>query len=152
MKLGAGLSKLKSDKSQLARLIKLRKDSMYVKEGKTPSFDAAELTDSINSKIDEIRELKVRIMKTNLGTEIEDLALAEAIIKVGDLRSKIANLTELIEFDRRYSWLDRDDKEVDYTPQINESLIEEEARKLEQEKVKLDNEIQKMNWTVELVE
>lgn len=152
MKLGAALSELKNEKSQLARLIQIRKDVMYVKEDKKPAFDAKKLTDQINKKMDEIRELKIKIMKTNLQTKIGDLNLAEAILKVSDLRSKISNLTDLIELNRR-DWLTRRrDDDVELIPQVEESEIEKEIRELEQEKVRLDNEIQKVNWSVDLVE
>lgn len=125
---------------------------MYVKEGKKPAFDVKELTDKINGKIDEIRKLKIQIMKTNLETKIGDTTLAEAIVKIGDLRSKLANLTDLVKLDRS-DWLwSRKEKEIEYVPQIDEAMVEDEIKKLEKEKVKLDNEIQKLNWTADLVE
>jgi len=152
MKLGAALSRLKSEKSQLARMIQIRKDTMYVKEGKRPAFDVKELTDRINEKIDDIRKLKIQIMRTNLETKADDITLAEAIVKVGDLRSKLANLSELIKLDRS-DWLwGRKEKEVEYIPQVDEKIVEDEIKELEKEKVKLDNEIQKSNWTVDLIE
>ena len=150
MKLGAALSKLKSEKSQLARMIQIRKDTMYVKEGKRPAFDV-EITDKINEKIDDIRKLKIQIMKTNLETKANDITLAEAIVKVGDLRSKLANLSELIKLDRYDSLFSRE-KQVEYIPQVDEKIVEDEIKELEKEKVKLDNEIQKSNWTIDLSE
>ena len=43
MKLGEALSKLKKEKSKLARLISLRKDNVFVEEGKQTPFDPQKL-------------------------------------------------------------------------------------------------------------
>ncbi len=150
MKLGEALSKLKKEKSRLARLISLRKDNVYVEEGKKTKFDPKKLSNEINNKIDEIRVLKIKIQKTNLNTKIdgEEITLAESIIKVNDIRSKISNLSNLFERRRDYFYKDKDEKEM--IAQLDELEIEDEIEKLEIEKTQLDNKIQITNWTTPL--
>lgn len=150
MKLGEALSKLKREKSRLARLILLRKENVFVEEGKTTAFDPQKLSLEIEEKIKEIRLLKVKIQEANLKTMMEEekLSLAEAIIKVNDLRSQIAHLTTL--FEDKKSWYIRDKEEKETHAQIDKRLVEEEIEKLEREKVQLDNKIQITNWSTNL--
>lgn len=152
MNLGEALSLLKKEKSRLARLINLRKENVYIEEGKKPEFDPKKLTEEINVKIDEIRKLKIKIARTNLASGVsgEKISLAEAIIKVGDIRSKIAQLNNLFER-KRSSWgFERETKIL--ISQLDESKIEDDIEKLENEKSNLDNRIQLANWNIKLLE
>jgi len=152
MNIGEALSLLKKEKSRLARLINLRKENVYIEEGKKSEFDPKKLTEDINFKIDEIRRLKIRITKTNLASGIsgEKISLAEAIIKIGDIRSKIAQLNNLFERKRNLWYSEKETKIV--IAQLNESEIEDEIEKLENEKSNLDNKIQLANWNAKLLE
>lgn len=151
MKLGEALSFLKKEKSRLARFISLRKENIYVEEGKKTKFNPEELGQEINKRIEGIRKLKIKIQKTNLDTKVKDenISLAEALIKIGDLRSQISNLSNLFE-KYRDSWLYRDKDKVEKIAQLDETKIEKEIESLEAEKVELDNKIQISNWTTEL--
>jgi hypothetical protein len=152
MNIGESLSLLKKEKSRLARLISLRKENVFVEEGKKSEFNPKELGQQIDKKIEEIRKLKIQIQEANLRTSIagEKINLAEAIIKVNDIRSKIAQLSNLFER-KRGSWFSYSEKEKkEFFPQMGESEVEEEIEKLEIEKSKLDNKIQMTNWKTEL--
>ena len=131
MNLGEALSLLKKEKSRLARLISLRKNNVYVEEGKKPEFDPKKLSEEINIKIEEIRKLKIKIAQTNLNAKIsgENISLAEAIIKVGDIRSKIAHLNSLFE-SKRDSWY-REKETKNFIAQLDEVEIEDEIEALE---------------------
>ena len=152
MKLGEALSKLKKEKSRLARLISLRKENIYVEKGKKTNFDPKELSKEIEKKIKDIRKLKIKIQKTNLNAKVdgEDISLAEAIIKVNDLRSDLAHLSNLFEKRERYSFRDKDEKEM--VAQLDELEIDDEIEKVEIKKVQLDNKIQITNWTTKLID
>ena len=152
MNIGEALSLLKKEKNRLVRLINLRKENVYIEEGKKPEFEPKKLTEEINFKIDEIRELKIKIAKTNLafGISGEKINLAEAIIKVGDIRSKIAQLNNLFERKKSSWYSERETKTL--ISQLNESEIEDEIEKLEGEKSNLDNRIQLANWNTKLLE
>lgn len=150
MKLGEALSKLKKEKSRLARLILLRKENIYTEEGKKTKFNPKKLSEEIDNKIEDIRKLKIKIQKTNLNVMVsgENITLAEAIIKINDLRSKLAHLSDL--FKKRSDYLFRDKDEKEMIAQLDELKIEDEIEKLEVEKVQLDNKIQMTNWTTKL--
>lgn len=150
MKLGEALSKLKKEKSRLARLILLRKENVYVEEGKKTKFNPNKLSKEIDKKIEEIRKLKIKIQKTNLNTIVngENISLAEAIIKINDLRSNLAHLSNLFQKKRDYLFRDKEEKEM--VAQLDEIEIEDEIERLEVEKVQLDNKIQMTNWTTKL--
>lgn len=152
MKLGEALSRLKKEKSRLARLILLRKENVYAEEGKKTKFDPGELSEEIDKRIDEIRKLKIEIQKTNLNSIVagEKITLAEAIIKINDLRSRIAHLSDLFERKKSYLYRDKDEKEM--VAQLDEIDIEDRIEKLEIEKVQLDNKIQMTNWTTQLID
>ena len=151
MNLGEALSLLKKEKSKLVRLINLRKENVYFEEGKKPEFDTKKLTNEIDSEIDNIRTLKIRILKTNLNTKLQGdpISLAEAIIKVGDIRSKLAKLSDL--FERKRDWFMEKETKKNIA-QISESEIEDEIEKLEIEKGILDNKLQMTNWNTKLSE
>jgi len=150
MKLGEALSRLKKEKSRLARMIMLRKENVYVVKGKQTKFNPKELSKEIDKKIDEIRKLKIKIQKTNMETTIteEKISLAEAIVKINDLRSKLSHLSCL--FDRKRDYLFRDNEDKEMVTQLDELEIEDEIEKLEIEKHQLDNIIQIVNWTTQL--
>ncbi len=150
MKLGETLSKIKKEKSRLARLISLRKDNVWAQKGKKAKFNPTALTKDIDKKIDEIRMLKLRIQNTNLQTNVEgeSCTLAEAIIKVNDIRSKIAQLSSLFEEKREFYFREKD--KVEKVAQIDERDVEDLIEQLEIEKVQLDNKIQITNWKTDL--
>ena len=151
MNLGEALSLLKKEKSRLARLISLRKDNVFIEKGKKSEFDLNKLSEDINNKIEKIRELKLRILKTNISTTVQDegVSLSEAIIKVNDMRSKIAQLSGLFER-KRSSWYGEKDQN-EMVAQLDESEIEDEIEKIEIEKTKLDDKIQMTNWNTKLL-
>ena len=152
MKLGEALSKLKKEKSRLARLILLRKENVYTEKGKKTKFDPKKLSKEIENKITDIRILKVKIQKTNLTAKVDGkgISLAEAIIKINDLRSNLAHLTGL--FEQKRDFLFRDKEEKEGVAQLDELEVEDEIERLESEKVQLDNKIQVANWTTKLLD
>jgi hypothetical protein len=151
MNLGESLSLLKKEKSRLVRLISLRKENVFIEKGKKSEFDLESLSDEIDKKIDEIRILKVKIQNTNINTIVsgEKISLAEVIIKVGDIRSKISILNSLFERKRGSWFFDKDQREL--AAKINESDVEDEIERLETEKTRLDNKIQITNWNTQLL-
>lgn len=154
MKLGEALAQLKKERSRLARLIALRKENVYVEKGKQSPFNPEQISSDINNKINQIRELKIRIQKTNLKTLLnkEKISLAEAIILIGDIRSKISHLSNLFNDKKEYySFRLRSKDDIEKIAQLDESEIEKEIESLESEKIRIDNSIQIANWEAELV-
>jgi len=152
MKIGEALSRLKKEKSRLARLISLRKENIFIEEGKTQKFDPIKLTKDIDSKIEEIRTLKISIQRVNLETKVvgEEITLAEAIIKISDIRSKLSQLSCLFDKKKDIWYKSKDEKEL--IAQMSENDVEDMIEQLEIEKSQLDNKVQITNWTAKLNE
>jgi len=148
VKLGEALSELKKEKSALARLISLRKNNTMLPEGEKPVFDPKVLTRKIRQRTAYIRKLKLDIQLTNMENPISGSkkSIAKAIIEINDLRSELASLSTLYE---RTSFLYRD-KEEKLVDHMSREEVEKEIRRLQIEKTKLDNALQKANWSTDL--
>jgi hypothetical protein len=151
MKLGALLSEIKGKQSRLARLMSISEQTMYVEKGKTPKLNYKETSEEIDKLIPEIRQLKLKVQEANLRNKLPDfkITLAEAIIKVADLRSLMSHKSGLIKYSKLNLW-DMEDKKIDYIPQMKEKEMEKEVEELSREKIKLDNAIQKANWSIDV--
>lgn len=90
-----------------------------------------------------VRKKKLRVSQKNLDTKLDELSLAEAILKISDLRTEIKELSELKDRERRFSFSEEKEKK---TGQLNALQIEQLVEKLEKEKTKLDSAIQSINW------
>ena len=133
------------------RLLALRKENVYRLKGERAKFDPNKLSKEIETKLTEIRKLKIRIQRTNLSTHLkgEGMTLAESIIKVQDLREQIKNLGTLFDDKRDYFFRDKEAKKV---AQIDEAKVEDTIQLLELKKAQLDNKIQITNWETNLLE
>lgn len=147
MKIGEALTELKKEKAGLRRLIELRKETFWVEKKAKPVISTQELTQQINEKMKSIRLKKARIQKSNLECRLEEESLAEAILRIADLRSEISALSELKEGSRRFSLREENEHK---TPQLNPLQIERMAEKLEKEKSRLDSLLQSFNWKQEI--
>lgn len=147
MKMGEMLTELKKEKEDLTRLLSLRKETFWVEGNKKPAISTAELTARIEEKINSVRKMKLKIQEENLKTKVGEISLAEAILKIADLRNETKNLAELKDGDR--GWALRDEKEHK-RPQLNPLQIEELVEKLQKQKTKLDSQIQSVNWKQEI--
>ncbi len=151
MKIGEALAEKKKLQNRLAKCNELLKKSYYYK--KKPDFSYNKLTKEVQTLIVSLKELKIRIMGTNLSTNVvyndKDMSLAELIITIGDIRSRIAILNELYN-PSDYTSRFRYDENDDVQPQIPPEEIEEEISRLNTEKTKLDALLQHTNWTKEL--
>lgn len=150
MKLGEALSKLKIEKGTLARMLQHRRENLVVYEGEEPSFDPKELTNDINKKLKEIRELKLGIQKANMENKIsgQDKTIAEALIEINDIRSELASLKTL--FYKRDRLFRREKDELKEIQLMDEKELEQEIQRLQSEKSKLDDQLQMTNWSLEL--
>ena len=152
MKLGEALSLVKAKRGYLASQYELLKEHMFYETGKKPEFAAIEILDNIEKTEKELRGLKISIMKSNLGERLESgMSPAEAIIAIGDIRSKIAQM----ERTKKDPYKDKlffraDDKRIEYASQIPLKEIENKIKELDARKIKLDSELQMANWRIEV--
>lgn len=152
MLLGAALQELKIMQSKLYRLYRLREDTFNILENKNIEVKFDEVTKEINEIILKIRDLKVRINKTNTNTVInvegKEITIIELIIMIGDLRSELSRYESL----RPRGPVYLGGQAVDYIPQKKQDEIATKIAEMEQRKADLDKILQSSNWRTELFE
>jgi DNA repair exonuclease SbcCD ATPase subunit len=152
MLLGAALQELKIKKSKLARLYRLREDTFNVLENKSAEVEFGQVSNEINELVQEIRDLKVKIAKTNaystVSVEGRDICIQELILLIGDLRSELMQHEALKPRGPVYLG----GQAVEYIPQRKQDEIAAAIAELEQRKADLDKILQAQNWMVELVD
>ncbi len=150
MLLGAALQELKIKKSKLSRLYDLRRDTFNVLENKDVEVDFTEISREIEHLIKEIRDLKVRIAKTNneidVEVEGETMKIQELIILIGDLRSELSRLQYLKPRGPVYLG----GQAVEYIPQKKQDEIANLISKFEEKKAEIDKILQAKNWSTEI--
>lgn len=154
MKIGEALAEKKRLQSRLAKCNELSKQT-YCYTGDKPDFSFEKLQTEVVSLIGKIKHIKLKIQKTNMQKKVKypdgkEHTLAELIIDVADVRTRIAMLNEV--YTPRDEWrsLRYEEKEPKY--QIPPEEIMDEIISLNKEKNNLDSLLQHTNWTVELIE
>jgi len=149
--LGAALQELKIKQSKLTRLNRLRYDTFNVLENKKIDVEFEKVDKEINDLIDEIRDLKVRIIKTNANVQIEvdnkKISIMELILMIGDLRSELSQYETL----RPKGPVYLGGQAVEYIPQKKQDEIAKIIAEMEQKKADLDKILQAKNWETELL-
>ena len=150
--LGAALQELKIMQSKLTRLNRLRYDTFNVLENKSVEVEFEKVDKEINELIDNIRELKVRINKTNTNVTLEidgeEISIMELILMIGDLRSELSQYETL----RPKGPVYLGGQAVEYIPQRKQDEIAKYISEMEQKKADLDKILQAKNWETELLE
>jgi hypothetical protein len=151
MKIGEALALLKSKKSRIAELQRQRKDSFNVKEGNTPTFSFDELTNEIERESRNLLKIKYAIITANNTIMLtKDMSLQQCILEIGELRSSLANLSDLMKKDDedRYSY----STPIKRTPQKPLQDIDKKIQEIAHTKAIFDSNIQNANWqnTIEI--
>lgn len=153
MKIGEALAEKKKLQSRLAKCNELVGKSYYYR-GEKPDFDYKKLRKETGSLMEKIKELKLRIQRTNLKVTVaykeRKITLAELIIHLGDIRSEIAVLNTLYRPKDDFLSLRYDELE-NAKPQVPPEKIEDDIKNLNEEKTSLDALLQRTNWTEELI-
>lgn len=152
MKIGEALALIKAKRSYLVGQYELLNEQMYYEAGKKPDFDANEIIKNIEKGEKELMHLKLAVMRANMEKKLENgMSLAETIIFIGDIRSKISQMSRAAKNPHRDRlFYDMKDKRIEYVPQIQPKDIEAKVRELETEKRRLDAELQKANWGIDI--
>ncbi|HII54235.1 hypothetical protein COT30_00705 [Candidatus Micrarchaeota archaeon CG08_land_8_20_14_0_20_49_17] len=151
MNLGEALLELKGMKSELVRLMEARETTFAYSE-EPPVEKTTGLSGQIAILVQEIRKLKMRVERTNHSSFIDTpegkMAIAEAIISIGDMRSELASLEKLRDKFReeRDSWHEQKPKKF----QAGQKELLAQIRELEKQKVRMDSFLSSWNWKVEL--
>ncbi|MBI2172953.1 MAG: hypothetical protein HYT73_01940 [Candidatus Aenigmarchaeota archaeon] len=152
MKLGEALSLIKAKKGYMASQYELMKEHMFYETGKKPEFAVADIFDNLEKAEKELRNLKISVMEANLSKKLENgMSPAEAIISIGDIRSRIAQMERAKKDPYKDRLLFRsDDKRIEYVSQVPLKELEDKIKALEARKIKLDAELQTANWNIDI--
>ena len=152
MLLGAALQELKIMQSKLARLYVLRRETFNYLENKEVEVDFNQISGEIKDLVDQIRDLKVKLAKTNNNTLIEvdgqNMSIQELILIIGDLRSELLQLQYLKPRGPVYLG----GQAVEYIPQKKQDEIADLISEIEEKKAEMDKLLQAKNWAVELID
>lgn len=151
MKLFEALAQRKALQTELAELITLRQETFQHAEDEEPELNYTETSRKISAIIDDLRSLKLRIIKSNLGTELPNgMSLAEGVIAVADVRNEITNLRQLSQRDRLFGHSRTAKTDLKMVPQASRIKVLDEIRTLNEGKVQLDKWIAEANQSVEV--
>jgi hypothetical protein len=152
MLLGAALQELKIMQSKLARLYVLRRETFNYLENKEVEVDFNQISGEIKEVVDQIRDLKVKIAKTNNDTLIEvdgqKISIQQLILIIGELRSELLQLQYLKPRGPVYLG----GQAVEYIPQKKQDEVADLISEIEEKKADMDKLLQAKNWNVELIE
>jgi len=157
MKLSAALSKLKSLKSQLARVDNYVASSVVLYEGDTPEHVYMEEVENRRKLVNDIRALKGRIMATNVSTIVpvgdKTSNIADLILLNAELRSELAHWTKLlgIKLDAEYTSRSKDDLKKVFAAGYDKKEIKAKISQLEKAKEQIDGLVAQANMETTLV-
>lgn len=153
MKLAEALLERKSLKEQIGELKQRVLKDARVQEGDQPAESPEHLVTEIEKLVHRLEKLVVAINRTNLQARIpEGQSLMEAIAKRDMLKLHHQVIIDLVNAatPERDSWrLTR--SEVKFQPTVDIARWRHEADNLAKEYRELDNTIQAVNWTTELM-
>ena len=150
MKLATALSERADLQSRIAELSGRLNRNAKVQEGEKPSEDPDELLAELDKDFNRLEELIARINKTNNATTHGDMTLTDMIAKrdclkqrVSIMRSFLNNASEKIS---RYS-----QTEIKILSTVSVSDLQKDVDKMSKELREIDETIQGLNWTTELL-
>lgn len=150
MKLAEALKLRKRLQQKINELNEKITENAYVKDGEEPVYNLSNLIEERKKFVEDLRALKVKIIRTNVETLVGGESIAEAIIRLSDKSEEISVLkslpTKRSEEDR-YSYKEIERKVVlQYNVKENDAAI----ALLEKEKEELDSAIQATNWSTKV--
>lgn len=159
MKLTAALSKLKSLKSQLARVDGYVNSSVVFYEGDEPEHVYLEEVANRAKLVLDIRNLKGKIMATNVGTVVpigdKVCSIADLILLNAELRSELAQWTKLLgmkaDTESHFSQRTKDTVKKVFAPGYDKKEIKARLVQLEKSKEQIDGLIAQANMETDLV-
>lgn len=159
MKLTAALAKLKSLKSQLARVDGYVTKAVTFYEGDEPEHVYLEEVASRSKLVHEIRQLKGRIMSTNTSVTVDigdkKVNIADLILLNAELRSELAHWSKLLgitaDEESRFTSRTTDTVKKVFAPGYNKKEIKARISQLEKSKEQIDGLVQQANMENDLV-
>lgn len=150
MKLASALSERADIQRRLSELSERLANNAKVQEGDTPAEDPQELLAEMDGLIDRLETLIYRINMTNSKVETDGVSMTMMIARRDGLKKRIAMLRGFLDCAsskvERYS---RAEIAVHSTVDVKE--LQKQVDGLSRELRELDEKIQELNWTTELL-
>ena len=151
MKLAEALQERADLNKKISDLTNRLANNSQVQEGEQPYEQPSELLQELNASIKRLQILISQINLTNCKTIVEGKSLTEIIAEkdCASLRlsayRNLANSAGMINYRSRGS-------EIKMLPTVNVADVQKQADGIAKEIRLLDNLLQSMNWTVDLIE
>ena len=173
LNISGALKQVKQLKNELKRKIKMRRENFFVVIPKDSTLEDLKenveevskfvnfenISEEINVIAEKISNLRERIMRTNIHTEIDvddrTMTLSRLKLVIDDIRSELAQLDTINERDsfgfrrRRIATVEEEEKEV---AQLTDLQLEVLIKQLEERKLKLENILEVHNANTQLIE
>lgn len=151
MKLAAALNERANLQDDLHHLQKRLEMNAKVQEGEKPAEDPAELLKELDVKLKRLEELIIRINRTNaIAVNKEGRPVAELIAHRDALQKRTSILRSFLDeasdLTTRYSR-----NEIKIYSSVNVASLQKGVDKLCAETRHVDEELQELNWTIDLM-
>lgn len=150
MKLASALAERADLQRRIAELSVRLNNNAKVQEGESPSEDPGMLLDELKKDFVRLEELIAHINKTNNETMSGDLSLTDLLAKRDCLKSRIGIMRDFLNKSSdkiaRYS-----KTEIRILSTVPVADLQKELDSLSKELRQLDETIQGLNWTTELI-
>lgn len=158
MKIYEALAEIKTLKETAEELSKFRESSLVYDSDSEPEFKYDDLSTQIDEAFETMARLKIAVQSANLSNKVRvgeaDVTLAQAILNLSSVRSKLAYVSSMLKVNRgRGSLFGEDRRSRDEIPQKRQKskaellAIQAVYRK---ERNALDSAIQEANQRVEI--
>jgi len=125
--------------------------NVLIQEGEQPTEDPSELKRQLDACLNRLEYLIQRINLTNSSIKIEGKTLTELIARRDVLQKKLSHYKDIVEEASRGTPRARN-TEIKILPIISVKEWQKEIDGMSKELRQLENKIQQMNWTADLIE
>ena len=150
MKLATALSERSDIQKRITELGGRLNQNAKVQEGDVPSEDPAELLSELDRNMERLEDLVSRINKTNNETTRDGVSVTELLAKRDCLKQKIQILRGFL--DNASARVNRYSKtEIKIVSTVKVSDLQRKVDDLSAEFRRIDELIQEINWTTDLI-
>ncbi len=125
--------------------------NVLVQEGEKPGEDPSKLIAEIDTSLKRLEYLITRINMTNCRISEDGVTLTEMIAKKDTLRIRAAAYRDIVSSAGQMIYRARN-TEIKIIPAIDVAKVQKKADEISKEIRTLDNRIQQLNWTADLIE
>ncbi len=151
MKLAEALQERADLNRKIEQLRSRIESNVLVQEGEKPGEDPSKLIVEIDTSLKRLEYLITRINMTNCRISEDGVTLTEMIAKKDTLRIRAAAYRDIVSSAGQMIYRARN-TEIKIIPAIDVAKVQKKADEIAKEIRTLDNRIQQLNWTADLIE